>query len=316
MTRIGIIINPHSKQNKNDAHQKNAFLSKMFGSKAIVRTTSTLDEVPKVLEEFHKKDIDILAISGGDGTIIRVLSSQINKFGEKKKPIILPLKGGTWNIFCKDVGLSKDQIKVCRIAASKLSANSPIKTIKRGMLKVVDTQTHIPVYGFHWYDGYMYKFTQRYYEEGAGIRAIIKLRFEYAKVIYFDPDNPILDEKFSEIKLDDFRINKSYLFLYINSIKSNLFGFKPIVEPPIPGERLNVYRANKAYLRRPILPFIRFFYNAVKSNTEKYYTNSSAKNITVNNVKGYAVDAEIHNSKDSSTVTITPGPILDVFSLG
>src|ERR1700751_5772681 len=114
MNPIGVIFNPFAYTNKKRTEEQLNAIRKILGVNALVRTTNSTDEVPIILKEFHEKEIKILCISGGDGTIGYVLSSYINLFGTEDLPIIVPLKGGTMNMLSADVGSIDDQITVCR----------------------------------------------------------------------------------------------------------------------------------------------------------------------------------------------------------
>ena len=113
MKPIGLIFNPLAYINKNRAEAQLDALREVLGERARVVSTKSKDEIPFALEELTK-EIRILAISGGDGTISSVLSSYVNLFGDKDIPIIVPLKGGTINMIADDAGLLDDQITTCR----------------------------------------------------------------------------------------------------------------------------------------------------------------------------------------------------------
>ena len=68
-------------------------------------TTETLDEVRGLAREFKEKGIDILGISGGDGTNHRTLSTFLEVYGETPLPKIALLRGGTMNNLANQLGI-------------------------------------------------------------------------------------------------------------------------------------------------------------------------------------------------------------------
>jgi hypothetical protein len=67
MPGIGVIVNPKARQNKRDPRAASR-LSRALGDHGVVRTASSHEELARIAEDFRKLDIDVLGISGGDGT--------------------------------------------------------------------------------------------------------------------------------------------------------------------------------------------------------------------------------------------------------
>jgi hypothetical protein len=84
---IGILINPRSRRNLRDPGAGER-LARIVGPLGLVRTASTLGELHDIADEFSKRDIDVLAISGGDGTNHVTLGGFIKAYGDKPLPPI------------------------------------------------------------------------------------------------------------------------------------------------------------------------------------------------------------------------------------
>ena len=65
---IGIVYNPFAGGNKTKPQARKNKLEKILGPQGMVRETRSLEDIDSVAREFYQKDIDILGISGGDGT--------------------------------------------------------------------------------------------------------------------------------------------------------------------------------------------------------------------------------------------------------
>ena len=176
--KIGIILNPLARINKKKTTDIIDELEDIFGSKAMLCPTTGKDEIPHVIEDFHKEGIQFLLISGGDGTICSVLSWYINLFGETNLPVIVPLMGGTINMIGADVGLRKSQLSVCKDLNSLITNNKKIPITQRGLLKIEDENLTQPSYGFTWIDGLLYNFMLDYYNQGAGVQIASMLAYK------------------------------------------------------------------------------------------------------------------------------------------
>lgn len=96
MPGVGVIFNPNAKRYKKNP-EKLKRMAFIIGEKASGKPTSDLEDLHVVADEFKSKDIDILAISGGDGTIHCTLTAFLKVYGEKPLPKIALLRGGTQN---------------------------------------------------------------------------------------------------------------------------------------------------------------------------------------------------------------------------
>lgn len=104
MAGIGVILNPHSKLYKKNP-QKTEQLSLLIGDKAIFKLTHDLDDLHHVIEDFKKRQIDTIAILGGDGTIHCTLTVLLNVYASHELPKITFLRGGTLNNIANCLGI-------------------------------------------------------------------------------------------------------------------------------------------------------------------------------------------------------------------
>ena len=104
MAGIGIITNPHAKSNKRNP-ERSKLLSYIAGSRGTLEVTNNLEDLRKVAQQFAEKDIDTLAINGGDGTISRTLTAFIHEYKEKNLPDIAILRGGTMNVLADNLNV-------------------------------------------------------------------------------------------------------------------------------------------------------------------------------------------------------------------
>jgi diacylglycerol kinase (ATP) len=104
MSGIGVILNPYSRSYRRDPERLKR-VGFIVGDKGSCHTTDTLEQVHELAQEFKERDIDILGMSGGDGTIHKTLTAFINVYGEKPLPRIALLRGGTMNTIAGQLGI-------------------------------------------------------------------------------------------------------------------------------------------------------------------------------------------------------------------
>lgn len=99
---LGLVINPTSRRNKKHLEQ---IISLVSNCRNIhYRVTEHHKEVSRGLSDLAAKSANILAISGGDGTVSRVLTHLLEEKPFATNPLIAILPGGTANMTAGDVG--------------------------------------------------------------------------------------------------------------------------------------------------------------------------------------------------------------------
>jgi hypothetical protein len=126
MTRIGVISNPLSQQNRRRLDRVRAALAD--GGKAVDHVElDAIEEVPGIVSAFVRGGVDVLAINGGDGTVQAVITALINGTQAADRPPVAVIPAGMTNLIATDVGLRGEPEKVLakllsRAAKGKLEA--------------------------------------------------------------------------------------------------------------------------------------------------------------------------------------------------
>jgi diacylglycerol kinase (ATP) len=138
MPGIGVIYNPRSGRNLRDP--KNAHrLSVALGDHGVVREAGSIDELYRVAEDFRSLDIDILGISGGDGTNGVTITGFLDVYQSAALPRIAFLRGGTMNTAANSVGVRRGRPKDlldCLVQAYVERASIPLQDVERHVLKL------------------------------------------------------------------------------------------------------------------------------------------------------------------------------------
>ena len=99
---LGVIVNPRSRRNKKHQDEITEILDKC--DKTHFRIAEQPDDISGVLADFAARSVNVIAISGGDGTVSRVLTHLFAERPFETMPVIAILRGGTANMIAGDVG--------------------------------------------------------------------------------------------------------------------------------------------------------------------------------------------------------------------
>lgn len=138
MAGIGVIFNPRSGKNLRDPRAA-LRLSRALGDHGVIREAGSIDELYRVAEDFRSLNIDVLGISGGDGTNGVTITGFIDVYGGSALPHIAFLRGGTMNTAANSVGVRRgkpegllDQL----IRAYAKRASRPLQHVERHVLRL------------------------------------------------------------------------------------------------------------------------------------------------------------------------------------
>ncbi|MBO4351279.1 MAG: NAD(+)/NADH kinase [Proteobacteria bacterium] len=159
MPGIGVISNRNARLNKLHPELKDE-LAYVIGSNGEVSSTGTITDAYKAVETFRKIGIDLIAISGGDGTAHRTLEIVVDVYGNHKIPPILLLPTGTQNMVPRSFGIDGSGLANLMLAMLRYRHNVPMQCIRRNLLRV---NNHLSfMFGF----GVAARFMVKYYESG------------------------------------------------------------------------------------------------------------------------------------------------------
>lgn len=160
MSGIGVVLNPKSRQNRRDPKAAGR-LVRALGDDGILREARSLDDLHRIAEDFKRLQIDVLGISGGDGTNHVTLSGFLDVYKGSALPQVAFLRGGTMNTIANACGIRRgppEGLLERLLVAYRERAVSPLANVERHVMKVGNR------YGFLFGAGVVHGFLAEYYE--------------------------------------------------------------------------------------------------------------------------------------------------------
>src|SRR4051812_5518589 len=158
MGGIGVILNPRSRRNQRDPRAA-LRLARTLGDHGVVRTARNRDDLARIAEDFRKLQIDVLGISGGDGTNYVTITGFLQVYGGEPLPPLAFLRGGTFNTVANAVGVPRgrpDGLLARLIASYAERTTTPLSWVERRVMHIGDH------YGFIFGTGAIYGFISEY----------------------------------------------------------------------------------------------------------------------------------------------------------
>jgi hypothetical protein len=172
MAGIGVILNPRSRRNARDPGAARR-LAVALGDHGVVREARSRDELHRIAQDFQALSIDVLGISGGDGTNHVTITGFLNVYGARTLPQLAFLRGGTMNTVANSVGIRRGKPEGLLgrlIRAYAQRASRPLANVDRRVMCVTgrshETGLEERNYGFTFGTGVVYGFLAEYYAGG------------------------------------------------------------------------------------------------------------------------------------------------------
>ncbi len=158
MGGIGVVTNPRSRQNLRNPRLARQ-LGYILGEKGELQQPSDLDALASTARYFRDRQIDVLCINGGDGTMHRVLTAMIHAYEGQPLPKIAILRSGTMNTVAHGLGIQGSAAEILDYVVQRYHADAPMPTMRRWTLEVDGAE-----YGFLFGNGLIARFLEVYYE--------------------------------------------------------------------------------------------------------------------------------------------------------
>jgi len=192
-----------------------------------VRTAQTRDELARIAEDFRRLKIDVLGISGGDGTNNVTLTGFLEVYSDEPLPPIAFLRGGTMNTVANAIGVPKghpDGLLASLIARYNERMTNPLRIVERNVMRVGDR------YGFIIGTGVIHGYMSVYYQhpEPNPVHAA-KTLLNACRCVMFGKPTPVTQRWEGRIELPGTRSfpDRDYLCIAAGTVDQIGLGFRP-----------------------------------------------------------------------------------------
>ncbi len=304
----------NASKNKAHAYNKTKFIPHIIDD-TFVFDTYSVDDLHIALDFIKKEGINLLMISGGDGTLQVTITELLKQMDSAELPIILPLRGGAMNMVVNNFGMRKNPVEAVRILMKHFQAynrgEEKLATIPMRILKVTDAGG--VKYGFTFSNGIAYKVLKLYYASGQpGFQTAVNA---VTNVIGgFVIGSPKYKKYFEKIKVHIEIDGKLYphdkiLISVASVLKKLVLWFKPFYEPEKKGID-DFYFLAAAIKPIESITKIRTL-SSGKLQHDKVFNNIVHK-VRIKAAGGYNIDGELTDGAETD-VTIEPSPVLNFY---
>ncbi len=296
MPGIGVVLNPRSRQNRRDPEAASR-LARTLGDTGVVRTAQTRDELARIAEDFRKLKIDVLGISGGDGTNHVTLTGFLEVYSDEPLPPVAFLRGGTMNNVANAIGVPKgrpDGLLASLIARYNERMITPLRIVERNVMRIGDR------YGFIMGTGVIHGYMAEYYRhpEPNPIHAA-KTLFKACRSVVLNQPTPVTQRWEGRVELPSATNfpERDYLCIAAGTVDQIGLGFRPFYRADhVPGcfHILGIHTTPLGFVKK--LPDVWRARPLGDEHTYECITNHAILHARSGTVR-YILDGDIHDHK-------------------
>jgi diacylglycerol kinase family enzyme len=317
MSGIGVVLNPKSRRNLRDPGAA-LRLSRRLGDHGVLRTAGSVEELYRIAEDFRRVDIDVLAISGGDGTGHITLTGFLDVYDGHTMPHVALLRGGTMNTVANSVGVrhGKPEGLLGRLVhAYAQRATAPLVGVERHVMHVRPQgggSASAGHYGFLFGTGVVHGFLAEYYRDGEPtplVAARTLARGIGSALVRGEMIRRMAQPFRGSVTLGDGTEweERDYLAVAAGTIEHIGLNFKPFYrydQKPSTFQVLGIHASPVAFVQE--LPRI---HKSLPMRSDKTY-DALASQMVVRSAEGrmrYMIDGDLHESSGAA-VCVSIGP--------
>lgn len=296
--RIGVLVNPLSGGNLSGLGKIREVIADF--PLTFSRDVETPEDISAALADFAEKQVNIVAINGGDGTVQAVLTALFHHRPFETLPLLSILQSGTTSMTAGDVGMRGSRVTNLRTLFRWVynGAGEPI-IVQRPVLRVQAPGDDVR-YGMFFgaagvYEGILYCRSNMHSkglkgEIGPGLTFI---RFLYAMT---RKNSDLATSVPITVSLDD---NPPQQFegavLLISTLKRLLFGFRPYWGSETGPLHYTAVRARPRHLIRTLSAIVRGRKSRHVTPHNGYFSHN-AQQIRLNLGSGFTLDGQLYRT--------------------
>ncbi len=294
--RMGIISNPTSGSNQ----RKFPAICRYIDEQRDLphRIVTNAEDVIRALEDLARRDVNLIAVNAGDGTVQAVLTTLLHHRPYQTLPLLALLCGGTTNMTAKDLGLRGSRIQSLeRIRGWSKTGNGEALIVRRPILRLQHPAQPLPLYGLFFGAACIFKGINLFHSRihGMGLQgnpanALILARYLMA-VATRDFDE--LGSARAAITVDGRQLPAArYMLILTHTLEQLIFGMQPHWGNEEGALRLTAVTATPRYFLRVMAAICQGRRSRLAIPANGFYSHN-AREIRMSLDGGFAVDGEL-----------------------
>jgi diacylglycerol kinase (ATP) len=295
---IGLLNNPLSGGNRNGL-QKIRKAASMVRPRVYQQEVQTPSDVAVTLADFARREVNIVVINGGDGTVQAVLTSIFHNNFFETPPLLAVLRSaGTTSMIAGDIGLNGSRENALqRLFSWARTRHRNATVIQRPVLKVQVPSEKNPVYGMFFGTAAIYQAThfclQKVHtrglrgELGAGVafaRFLLAVFLRDRKVVSAVPITSRLNQNPPQ--------HRKYLLVLITTLQRLFLGLRPYWGPESKPLHYTAVGARPRYFMRVLPSLMRGRQNS-RIRPANGYISHNVDEVQLTLDSGFNLDGEL-----------------------
>jgi diacylglycerol kinase (ATP) len=190
--------------------------------------TEGAHELGPALAELERREIDVLVLNGGDGTVQCALTELLRDPQRERLPLVAPLRGGRTNSTSTDLGADRDPARgLARLIEAAGADQLGALAVARPVLRVRSARRGVDQYGLFFGAGLIYRairLVHRMFPPGRqGVFGAGLVTGALVSKALFRPTSGILTPDKCQVRGDGRDLVDAELYLLISSTLERLF---------------------------------------------------------------------------------------------
>lgn len=299
--RIGVLINPLSGKNR----QESTSISQIINEhpEVLQQKVQTPDDVLEALVDFGRRNVNLLVISGGDGTVQAVLTVLLEIKPFVTQPQLIVLAGGTTNMIAGDVGVPGNQDKALRRLLQLMQNSVDSGTRIQRPILCLQVPGHDVKYGMFFGAAGISQGIQ-YYQKNlhnrviGGFPGIFITLVRFLWVIVFQHRRCAVSTSVTVSLNGQPPKTENFILMFVSTLDKLFWGLRPFWGSGGGPLLFTAVRARARFFLR-LLPFLARGRKRGKATEENGYYSNNVDQVELYTEESIALDGEIYTPNSS-----------------
>lgn len=306
VARIGILINPLSGKNRKGLDTVLQTIRQF--PEALLHDVRNPADIQNALDDFADHAIDLVVISGGDGTVQAALTVLFSRQPFARQPQLLVLEAGTTNMIAGDVGIMGDQRRTLqRLFQWAQTGSGRVLKIQRPVIRL-EVPGHDVKCGMFFGAAAISQGIQYYHKNlhNKGLRGFPGICLTLARYLWTTIRR---DSQSAAACRIDYGLNgqpvqkENFLLLFVSTLDRLFFGLRPFWGDEGGPLRFTAVRSPAKYLLR-VMPSLARGRPTDKGTLENGYYSNNVDEVKLFLDSPVALDGEIYTPASSQEPTL------------